>query len=178
MNVQNRNTSGRAVILGVALAIALSVPLNAHGDDAPSGSTTQPTAQTPPTPPVGDLRSLIGVNPEGMKRVDVPQIPNMALRGFVQRRGADPIALIELTDLKQLVLVHKGTEIPITVAGHVTPAGHSELPGLDDASHVPGTADTAGGPPEQSQIILKVIEVTEDGVTVTAGIERQTIFVR
>jgi hypothetical protein len=175
---QKRSRAGRAVILGIGLVIALRVTSKSFADGAPPASATQPAAQSPAMPPIGDLRSLIGVNPEGMKRVDVPQIPNMALRGFVQRHGADPIALIELTDLKQLVLVHKGTEIPITVTGHVTPAGHSELPGLDDASRVPGAADAVGGPPEQSQIILKVIEVTEDGVTVTAGIERQTIFVR
>jgi hypothetical protein len=165
--------------LGVALALAPAFSSKASADDATPGSTTQPAVALPASePPVQDLRQLLGiVNSQGLKRVDVPQVPNMALRGFIQPHGGEPIALLELTDQKQLILVHKGTKIPITVTGHISPAGHTELAGLDDGSRVPGTANPVSSAPEQSQIILEVTNVSPEGVTVTAGQERQPIII-
>ncbi|MGA2499958.1 MAG: hypothetical protein ABSH20_19645 [Tepidisphaeraceae bacterium] len=121
-----------------------------------------------------DLRWLLGVNP-GTKRVDLPHMPAMSLRGFIKPDGAKPLALLEVAEANRVFLVQVGTEIPITVAGRIAPAGHGELSGLDDPSKTP-VAVTRGG--EQSQIILKVLKISEEGVVVEAGLLAQTMIIR
>lgn len=125
-----------------------------------------------------DLRTLIGVNPHGLKRAEVPRLPPMTVRGFVQPHGQPPLALLEIGDSNRTFLVQIGTEIPITVVGRISPVGRSELTGLNapGKSLVPQVR-TADGQ-EQSQVILKVIKVSGQGVTVEAGLLSQTIIVR
>src|SRR5580704_14327914 len=94
-----------------------------------------------------DLRALIGVNPVGLKRAEVPRLPTMSLRGFVRPHGQQPLALLEMAELNRIFLVQVGTEIPITVAGRLSPVGRGELTGLAKAPAAPVRA-TEG----QSQI--------------------------
>ena len=171
-----RAMNNRWLLVTLAAAGLAAMPVigwSAGGNDEPLASA--PPASTQPAP---DLRQLMGVvNPEGIKRVEVPEIPNMALRGFIKPHDGEPVALLELTDRKELIFVQKGTQIPITVSGHVQAIGHSELSGLDDGSRVPGTVNPVSSGPEQSQIILEVTNLTAEGVTVTAGQERQSIII-
>jgi hypothetical protein len=135
-----------------------------------------PRADEPKPSGGGDLRELIGVNPVGLKRVDVPRMPAMSLKGFVRMKGQEPMALLEIAELNRVFLVQVGTEIPITVAGRVAPVGRSELSGLAGASKAPAAQirQSEG----QSQIILKVLRVSGEGVTVEAGLLAQTIIIR
>jgi hypothetical protein len=80
--------------------------------------------------------------------------------------------------LNRVFLVQKGTEIPVMVQGRLSPLGRNELTGLagsGDASSAAGRNDNAN---EQSQIILEVLKVTNEGVTVKAGLLAQTIIIR
>jgi len=123
-----------------------------------------------------DLRSLLGVNPVGLKRVDIPRMPALALRGYVEPRGQVPQALLEIAELNRVFLIQVGTEIPITIPGRLSPVGHTELTGLNDAAKP--AADAARQGEGQSQIILKVLKITSQGVTVEAGLLGQTIIIR
>jgi hypothetical protein len=156
------------------------LPFVCFGDTPSAGDANPPATEPSLSPDAGseDLRSLIGVNPTGLRHVDVPQVPSMALRGYIQQ-GNRAMALLELTDLKRIFLVQEGTEIPVTVSGTVTPTGHGELTGLDDLSK-PNDNQNNNAPAQQtqSQIILKVLRISDEGVTVTAGMERQTIIIR
>ena len=145
------------------------VPLAPVVKDGPKDSDTKPADGE-------DLRTLIGVNPVGLKRVDVPRMPAMTLRGFIQPRGQPPLALLEIAELNRVFLVKVGTEIPINVAGRVTPVGRGELSGLNtqNKQNAPVARTNEG----QSQIILKVLKVSGEGVTVEAGLLAQTIIIR
>jgi hypothetical protein len=138
-----------------------------------SDATTQPTGE--------DLRTAIGVNPNGPKAVDVPEVPEMSVVGFVQPHDRPAMALLELadkrgSDLKRIYLVKVGTEIPVTISGRVNPVGHNELTGLSDAARpAPIRSDDDSG--QETQIILTVTKVTQDGVTVKAGLLSKTIVV-
>ena len=135
-------------------------------------------------PPAGsngigdDLRSLIGVNP-GLKRAEIPRLPAMSLRGFVQPHGGPPQALLEISELNRVFLVQEGTEIPITVAGSISPVGRAELTGLG-RQRLPAKAPTpqAHDAQGQSQIILTVVKISNEGVTVKAGLMAQTMIIR
>ena len=146
-------------------------PAKTPGKDAP--------AENEPRPADGsDLRTLIGVNPVGLKRVEVPRMPAMSLRGFVKTSGQPPLALLEITDLNRVFLVKVGTEIPLTIAGRISPIGRNELTGLGGPGRTPAAPANAGDGREQSQIILKVLKVSGEGVTVEAGLLAQTIVIR
>jgi hypothetical protein len=128
-----------------------------------------------------DLRTAIGVNPNGPKLVEVPKVPAMSVVGYVQPHNRPPMALLELADkqdaaLKHIYLVKVGTEIPVTISGRIFPVGRGELTGLSDAARpsAPVQRDDAG---EETQIILTVTNVTQDGVTVKAGLLAKTIVV-
>jgi hypothetical protein len=142
------------------------------GKDVPK----DPPKESEPKAPEEDLRNLIGVNPVGLKRVDVPRMPAMSLRGFIQPRGQPPLALLEIAEMNRVFLVKVGTEIPITVPGRVAPIGRAELSGLNapNKTAAPATRSTDG----QSQIILKVLKVSSEGVTVEAGLLAQTIVIK
>lgn len=161
----------RAVLVSV-----IGVPIAALCRAAPP--TTQPGAGAPETRPAAsnDLRDLLGVNP-GMKRADLTKLPTMSLRGFVKREGQPPIALLEIAELNRDFLVQAGTEIPITVQGRVTAMGHSELTGLA-APNKPQAAPAPADNSQESQIILRVLKVSSDGVVVETGLQDQTITVR
>jgi hypothetical protein len=106
----------------------------------------------------------------------MPHLPAMSLRGFIQPRGRTPMALLEIKDLDRQFLVQAGTEIPITVSGRVTPIGRDELSGLPGQAKATGTAITTSD--IQSQIIMKVIKVSSEGVTIETGLMAQSIIVR
>ena len=142
----------------------------------PAPEAAKPTSESATRAPGADLRSLIGVNTGGLKRVEVPaKLPAMTLRGFLQPSGQPAIALLELAELNRIFVVQVGTEIPITIAGHVTAAGHGELTGLGGAVKAEAPAVDPSG---QTQIILKVLKVSSEGVTVEAGLLAQTIVIR
>ena len=147
-------------------------PANANG--AQTGDpTTQQSAE--------DLRTAIGVNPNGPKAVEVPEVPEMSVVGFVQPHDRPAMALLELadkrgSDVKRIYLVKVGTEIPVTISGRVTPIGHNELTGLSDAAR-PAPARSTDDANQETQIILTVTRVTQDGVTVKAGLLSKTIVV-
>ena len=86
------------------------------------------------------------------------------------------MALLEIGELNRTFLVQVGTEIPITIAGRISPLGRSELTGLGGAIKASGIRANEGE--GQSQIVLKVIKVTGEGVTVEAGLLAQTIIIR
>ena len=179
--------------LSVALAIIITVsiqhvlaetPTPAKSErSVPNGAamdspTPKSEVQKEPSIEGPDLRALIGVNPGSVKRVDVPKLPAMTLRGFAQPRGQPSIALLEIAELNRIFLVHVGTEIPIMVQGRLNPLGHSELTGLSGAKSVDTQVRNGADPSGQSQIILKVLRVTGEGVTVEAGLLAQTIIIR
>lgn len=137
----------------------------------------QPSAPPPATTEADDLRMAIGINPTGLRRVDVPRVPSMTMRGYVQPRGSEPMALLEITESNRIYLVQKGTQIPVTVTGKVSPIGHAELTGLSDAAK-PAAAPSPADDKEQSQIILKVVGVSREGVTVETGTLAQTMVIR
>jgi hypothetical protein len=149
--------------------------------NAPSQASGAPTADPTTQQSSEDLRTAIGVNPNGPKAVDVPEVPEMSVVGFVQPHDRQAMALLELadkrgSDLKRIYLVKVGTEIPVTISGHVTPIGHNELTGLSDAARpAPVRSDNDSG--QETQIILTVTRVTPDGVTVKAGLLSKTIVV-
>jgi hypothetical protein len=122
------------------------------------------------------LKQLIGVNPSGLKRADLPKLPVMSLSGFVKPHDGPARALLQIADLNRTFLVEEGTEIPITVAGHISPIGRSELVGLNQTAAPPAQSNNDAN--TQSQIILKVVRVSDEGVTVEAGLIDQTIIVR
>jgi hypothetical protein len=163
------------------LAGVLLIPFVSLGDSPPAQDSTIPTTAPSPTQESTgpeDLRSLIGVNPTGLRHVDVPQIPDMTVCGYIEQ-GGKAMALLEITDDKRIYLVQEGTEIPVTVAGTITPTGHGELSGLDDLSKSDNNQNPNSSPQQtQTQIILKVLKISDEGVTVTAGMERQTIIIR
>jgi len=140
---------------------------------APAGDSAKPPSAPAPTSGGDDLRSLIGVNP-GLKRAEIPRLPAMSLRGFIQPHGGPPQALLEITELNRVFLVQEGTEIPITVAGRVSPVGRAELTGLGAGK----PAGSESGVDAQSQIILTVVKVSGEGVTVKAGLMAQTLIIR
>jgi hypothetical protein len=150
----------------------------AAGGAGAAVAATAPAADAAPASPAGggdDLRALIGVNP-GLKRAEIPRLPAMSLRGFVQPHGGPPQALLEISELNRVFLVQEGTEIPITVAGRVSPVGRAELTGLGAAKT--GGSDAAADAQGQSQIILTVVKISNEGVTVKAGLMAQTMIIR
>jgi hypothetical protein len=173
-------------------APAAAAPANGGDASGSSANTAQGAAQSaaqgaaPGTDAAAqqnstDLRTAIGVNPNGPKSVEVPKVPAMAVVGFVQPQNRPPMALLELADkqdsgLKRIYLVKVGTEIPVTVSGRISPVGRGELTGLSDAARpaAPVQRDDSG---EETQIILTVTNVTQDGVTVKAGLLAKTIVV-
>ena len=105
----------------------------------------------------------------------------MSVVGFVQPHDRPAITLLELadkrgSDVKRIYLVKVGTEIPVTISGRVTPIGHNELTGLSDAAR-PAPARPIDDANQETQIILTVTRVTQDGVTVKAGLLSKTIVV-
>jgi len=173
-------TSRPTVLSGLNEAVAA-----ATGNGDPQPPQTQPSTQPATSPPSratdaqpakGDLRELIGVNPAGLKRVELPRIPTMTVRGYINANGRGPTALLEITELNRVFLVHEGTEIPIMVQGRITPLGRSELTGLVDQARPANSAGENAG--EQSQIILTVLKVSNEGVTVKAGLNSQTLIIR
>jgi len=183
--MKRRHTSFRgAVPPGIVAGVAAALFCRLLHADAPAATAPATQAAPPATAPSPDdtaaakpdLRELIGVNPGGLKRVAVPRLPSMTLRGYVSPQGSTPQALLEITELNRVFLVHVGTKIPITVQGSVAPLGRSELTGLADA---PGSAAAAPNDANtQTQIILEVTEVTGEGVTVKAGLLSQTIIIK
>jgi len=152
-------------------------PAPAPVPTSPAPEAAKPAPDAPPPRGLGggDLRALIGVNTGGLKRVEVPaKLPAMTLRGFLQPSGQPAIALLELAELKRIFVVQVGTEIPITIAGRAVAAGHGELTGLGGTKVEAPTVDPSG----QTQIILKVLKVSNEGVTVEAGLLAQTIVIR
>jgi hypothetical protein len=150
-------------------------------DDAPAPTVAPPAAnpaesETRPAE-AGDLRALLGVNP-GLKRADIMRLPTMSLRGFIKPKGQPPMALLEIAELNRNFLVQAGTEIPVTVQGRVNPVGRSELTGLSGPNKTPAAPARPVDATEQSQIILKVVKVSSEGITVEAGLLDQTITVR
>jgi hypothetical protein len=148
----------------------------ADSSAAPGGDTLAP--QNPQ-----DLRTEIGVNPNGPRAVEVPKVPEMAVVGFVKPHDKPAMALLEISEkqdetTKRIYLVRVGTEIPVTITGHVSPVGHGELTGLSDAAR-PSAPENTGGDNagDETQIILTVTKVTQDGVTVKAGLLSKTIEV-
>ena len=149
-------------------------PEAAPADDAHGDKVKVPV---PGPSDVGDLRDLIGITHD-FARVEMGNMPEMSMRGFIQPKNPEKpaIALLEIKQLKRLFLVHEGTEIPVMVTGRVTPVARNELAGLGDTSK-------AAPPPvndaqQQSQIILRVVKVSAEGVTVKAGLMAQTIIIR
>jgi len=149
-------------------------PVN-HASSAPAGASSKPPETTAAGGSGDDLRSLIGVNP-GLKRAEIPRLPVMSVRGFIQQQGRPTLALLEISELNRVFLVAEGTKIPITVAGRVTPVGRAELTGLGTAK--PTGPETGTDAQSQSQIILTVEKVTSEGVTVNAGLLAQTMIIR
>lgn len=138
---------------------------------------TLPSREPEPSATGGsDLRALIGVNPVGLKRTEVPRLPAMTLRGFIQPQGHPASALLEISELNRVFVVQVGTEIPITVAGRINPVGRGELTGLNGAQRPAQPQGNAND--GQSQVILKVLKITSEGVTVEAGLLAQTIIIR
>lgn len=151
---------------------------------APTTAPSQPEPRredavpVPTTADAGDLRDLIGINHD-FTRVEMGNMPEMSMRGYVQPADPrkPPTALLEITQMKRLFLVQVGTEIPVMVTGRVTPVARNELSGLHEdvkPAAPPAPADSQ----QQSQIILKVVNVTAEGVVVKAGLQAQTIIVR
>ena len=181
---QKYKTSRRVLgAICVMLGFAVSFPVTGSSSwgntpvaaTAPATDTSKASDTAPVTAGGDDLRSLIGVNP-GLKRAEIPQIPAMSLRGFIQPHDRLPQALLEITELNRVFLVQEGTEIPITVAGRVSPVGRDELTGLGVAK--PAGGNTGPDAQGQSQIILTVVRITGEGVTVKAGLLAQTIIIR
>lgn len=159
---------------GARPRVATTAPAVRQAAQDPASDPAKAPVPTPAAE-VGDLRELIGVNP-GIKLVEMPHMPVMSLRGFVQGRGQQPMALLEIKDMDRSFLVQAGTEIPIMVTGRVTPIGHDELGGLQNDGKAPAAPVTATD--VQSQIILKVVKVSGEGVIIKTGLMAQTIVVR
>jgi hypothetical protein len=151
------------------------------GNSQPLAIDAKPISASDTTPAAAgssdaeSLKQLIGVNPSGLKRADLPKLPVMSLSGFVQPHNGKASALLQIADLNRTFLVEEGTQIPITVPGRISPIGRSELIGLNQTTTPPTQANDANS---QSQIILKVVRVSDEGVTVEAGLIDQTIVVR
>jgi hypothetical protein len=163
----------------VAVAAPATQPVVAAPVAPSLVDTTQPDAAAPDSSEAQSLKQLIGVTPAGLQPVELQKLPVMSLRGFVQPSdGGQPRALLEINELDRSFLVQVGTEIPVTMQGRLSPIGHNELTGLPQAG-----GEAAPPPPQQqdagqSQIILKVLRVTPQGVTVRAGLIDQTIVIR
>jgi hypothetical protein len=161
---------------------ATTLPSDAAAPVDPSDQQAGPTTQASSQPAIAagpsdaeDLRQLIGVRAPGIAPVELPKLPAMSLRGFVKTADDSAFALLEVTDLNRIFLVKKGTEIPITVQGRISPINQSELTGLGESATPAQQPDEANA---QSQIILKIIEVSDEGVIVQAGLNNQTIIIR
>ncbi|MGA3066878.1 MAG: hypothetical protein ABSF29_08540 [Tepidisphaeraceae bacterium] len=137
-------------------------------------ASSQPATAAGPSD-AEDLRQLIGVRAPGIAPVELPKLPSMSLRGFVRTADDSACALLEVTDLNRIFLVKKGTEIPITVEGRLSPINQSELTGLGQSATPAPQPDEAN---TQTQIILKIINVSDEGVIVQAGLNDQTIVIR
>jgi hypothetical protein len=146
-----------------------------------AAAATQPTADVSAPPAAGtsdadSLRQLIGVSPNGLQPVDLPKLPAMSLRGFINPQDGPPRALLQIDQINQTFLVEVGTEIPVTMQGRVSSRASQELVGLPNSGGAPPP------PPQntdtQSQIILKVVHISAEGVTVRAGLIDQTIVIR
>ena len=182
MRLNPRGTPVLALLTALfALPLAAAEPAEAP---KPPADPPAPLAATPPAAAPArqadsaDLRTLIGVNPVGLKRVDIPRMPTMSLRGFVQPHGGLAVALLEIAELNRIFLVQVGTEIPILVPGRISPVGRAELTGLISPGKFPTTQPRSPEGKEQSQIVLKVLKVSNEGVLVEAGLLGQTIIIR
>ena len=168
------------VLLGTLLAAGVIV--SAAEPTVPTTQESPPdTASTtvPATGEVGDLRDLIGINHD-FTRVEMGNMPEMSMRGFIQPGNPAklPTALLEIKQMKRLFLVQEGTEIPVMVTGRVTPVARNELSGLHGDAKAAATPSPASDSQQQSQIILKVVKVSAEGVIVKAGLQAQTIIIR
>jgi len=152
---------------------------SADSSTVAADATSTTSANLPPVPgapsEADSLKTLIGVNSSGVRPQDLPKLPAMSLCGFVQPRNGTAWALLRIEDLNRTFLVQQGTEIPVTVQGRVSPIGRSELVGLGPSAAAPPPAQDNNA---QSQIIFKVTRVSDEGVTVEAGLIDQTIVVR
>jgi hypothetical protein len=170
--------TGAEPVGGSATTLPSDTVVPVDPSDQQTGPTTQPSFQ--PVIAGGpsdaeDLRQLIGVRGPGIAPVELPKLPAMSLRGFVKTADGSSFALLEVTDLNRVFLVKKGTEIPITVQGRISPIDQSELTGLGQSATPAQQPDETNA---QSQIILKIIEVSDEGVIVQAGLNNQTIVIR
>jgi hypothetical protein len=161
---------------------ATTVPGDAAAPVDPSDQQAGPATQASSQPATAagpsdaeDLRQLIGVRAPGIAPVELPKLPAMSLRGFVKTADDGTVALLEVTDLNRIFLVKEGTEIPITVQGRISPINQSELTGLGQSATPAPQPDESSA---QSQIILKIIKVSDEGVIVQAGLNNQTIVIR
>jgi hypothetical protein len=161
------------LLAGAGVVQAQSAPAN--GATAATGTSSVPTAPPAVLSDVESLKELIGVSGPGFKGVDLPKLPAMSLSGFVLLPDNTARALLNIEDLNRTFLVQIGTKIPITVQGRVSPIGRSELTGLGQSPSAAAPADTTN---TQSQIILEVVDINDQGVTVKAGLIDQTIVVR
>lgn len=142
---------------------------------APIGGT-DPASPSPVNPNI-DLRALIGVQLSGRRHVEVPKLPSISVQGYVHADGLEPMVLLQIGDGHKVYLVQRGTEIPIIVAGDVTPVGRNELTGLPGSKGTDTPAEATSKGAQESVVILKVQRITKEGVILDTGLA-QTLTVR
>jgi hypothetical protein len=133
----------------------------------------------------GSLRDrILGPVGGGPPRVEVVRLPEMSMKGYLEVVGRNPVALLQIQGIAQPVRVRKGDLIPVVVVGRIVSA--NPLPARPPvsgggASGRETPASVAPGSPaagEQTQVYLKVLEVTAEGVTVEAELLSQRLMIR
>lgn len=145
--------------------------------DRPAPARASDAAPSQAVGSVGDLRTLLGVQLSGHRHVEVPKLPPISVQGYVHADGGEQMALLQIGDARRVYLVKKNTEIPITVAGNVTPVGKNELTGLPGPKGSDIPADAAPKGAQESVVILKVLQITTGGVILETGLA-ETLTVR